>query len=127
MDATEFEQLTAIMGAMAGGDRAAVFLLVADFGDHLANVLRRHLRAIGVLGIEPAELDGLVLDAADELQRVAAAWNPAARTLPWTWAHRRLAALVARHAGVFVEPLDPVLDEVIELELPGTSRDDDPD
>ena len=47
---------------MAGGDQAAVFTLYLEFGDHVAALMRRELRRLGVQHVEPDELDGLVLD-----------------------------------------------------------------
>src|SRR4051794_317149 len=99
-------RLAELMAEMAAGRGGAVFALADEFGDRIAACLYRHLRHLGVAFIDPGELDGLVLDAAFELERVAGGWDPAGGALPWVWARRRMQALVGRHVGTLGEPLD---------------------
>ncbi|HET7487019.1 MAG TPA: hypothetical protein VFJ85_03765 [Acidimicrobiales bacterium] len=96
-----------MMEMMAAGDMAAVFLLVAEFGDQIAMVLRRHLRDLGVADPRPDDLQGLVVDAGLALQERAGAWRADGGALPWTWADRRLRALASAHVGVRAGELPP--------------------
>src|SRR5207245_2289340 len=101
-------RLVELMAQIAAGERGAVFALAAEFGERIAACLCRHLRAIGVVFVDPAELDGLVLDAVFELERVARGWDPAGGALPWVWARPRMQAIVSRYVGTRCEPLDGV-------------------
>jgi hypothetical protein len=94
------------MRAMAHGQHAAIFLLATEFGPQIGAAMRRHLRRIGLEGVDAAELDGLVIDACIELSRVASGWDPDGGALPWTWAERRLRALAAAYVGIHADALD---------------------
>lgn len=96
------------MARLAEGDRAAIVTLYVEFGAPISGVLRRHLRRVGVPGIGRDELDGLVIDACFSLAECAGAWDPAAGVAPWTWADRRLGALVAGWVGIHADGLDGV-------------------
>jgi hypothetical protein len=102
-----FNWLVEIMTRMAAGDRAAVFTLYGDFGLHLAAQLRRELARMGVEHVDPAELDGLVIDGCLSLFDCAASWDAGGGALPWTWAARRLAHLAARWVGQHADRFDP--------------------
>ena len=106
METQRFERLVEVMARMAGGDRAAVFTLYVDYGDHVAALMRRELRRLGVQHVEPDELDGLVLDGCLALSDRAGAWNPEGGALPWNWAGRRLASIAQRWVGQHADPLD---------------------
>ena len=87
---------------------AMVVPFVADHGDRLADVVRRHLRDLGRpdLARDRDEVQGLVWDAALVLQANAGGWDPAG-ALPWTWAWRPIRSCVAAaigHARADVEP-----------------------
>src|SRR3954453_8160862 len=99
-------RLVELMGQMAAGERGAVCALAAEFGERIAASLCRHVRALGVTFVDPAELDGLVLDAVFELERVAGGWDPAGGALPWVWARARMHAIVSRYVGTRCETLD---------------------
>ena len=91
---------------MAGGDRAAVFTLYVEYGDHVAALMRREVRRLGVQHVEPGELDGLVLDGCLALFDSAGSWEPAGGALPWNWAVRRLASIAQRWVGQHADPID---------------------
>ena len=76
VETQRFERLVEVMARMAGGDRAAVFTLYLEFGDHVAALMRRELRRLGVQHVEPDELDGLVLNGCLALLDHAGAWDP---------------------------------------------------
>jgi hypothetical protein len=101
-----FERLVEVMERMAGGDRAAVITLYLEFGDHVAALLRRELRRLGLEHVEPHELDGLVLDACMAIEKSAGAWNPAGGALPWNWAAKRLAGIAQGWVGQHADPID---------------------
>lgn len=106
LDGARFERLVAIMAAMAAGDQAAVFGLYAEFGGQLAGHVRRQLAYLGVHRVDADDLDGLVIDACLALSDCAGAWAPEGGALPWTWAERRLAALVSAWVGQRASPFD---------------------
>jgi hypothetical protein len=101
-----YERLVEIMGRMAAGDTAAVFTLYGDYGGHVAALMRRQLRHLGVERVPAAELDGLVIDGCLALLDCAQGWDPRGGALPWTWAGRRLAGLASRWVGQFAVSLD---------------------
>jgi len=116
------------MGAMALGQHAAIFLLATEFGPQIGAAMRRHLRRIGLEGVDAAELDGLVIDACIELSRVAAGWDPDGGALPWTWAERRLRALAAAYVGIHADALDAERHEQLAATAEAVSTDpSDPD
>jgi hypothetical protein len=101
-----FEGLAEVMARMAGGDRAAVFTLYLEYGDHVAALMRRELRRLGVDHVDPDELDGLVKDGCFALEKSASAWDPNGGALPWNWAGKRLAAIAQRWVGQHTDPID---------------------
>lgn len=101
------ERVRVVMARMAAGDRAAVFTLATEFGGQIAAVLRRQLREFGVDIVHPDDLGGLVTDACLELFACAPAWRPDGGALPWTWAERRLRALVSSFVGIHADPIAP--------------------
>jgi hypothetical protein len=117
VEGNRFNTLVEVMGAMAAGDRAAVFVLYEEFGGMIGAGLRRELRAMGIDGVRSDELDGLVIDACFELNDCAGAWRATGGALPWTWAARRLRHVVARHIGLHADTLD---DE--HLAVPATAE-----
>ena len=106
VETQRYERLVEVMARMAGGDRAAVFTLYVEYGDHVAALMRRELRRLGVQHVEPDELDGLVLDGCLALENSAGAWDPTGGALPWNWAVKRLAAIAAGWVGQHADPLD---------------------
>ena len=106
MERQRFESLVEVMARMAGGDRAAVFTLYLEFGDHIAALMRRELRRLGVDHVELDELDGLVLDGCLALETSAGAWDPEGGALPWNWAAKRLAAIAQSWVGQHADPID---------------------
>jgi hypothetical protein len=115
-----FESLVEVMARMAGGDRAAVFTLYLEFGDHIAALLRRELRRVGVDHVDPDELDGLVKDACFALEKSAGAWDPEGGALPWNWAVKRLAAIARGWVGQHADAIDDHDVEAAEqLRAPG--------
>jgi hypothetical protein len=98
--------LVEVMARMTGGDRAAVFTLYLEYGDHVAALMRRELRRLGLQHVEPGELDGLVLDGCLALLDSAGAWDPEGGALPWNWAARRLASIAQRWVGQHADRLD---------------------
>jgi DNA-directed RNA polymerase specialized sigma24 family protein len=116
------------MAAMAAGDAAFIFTLLEHFGGHLAGAVRRIVGEMGRTDVltDPAEIDGLVQDAAFFLYDHAAAWQPEGGALPWVWAERGIRNLVASAVGhrVVAEPDD------LEAEVttaPGCGGDLGPD
>jgi len=106
VETQRFERLVEVMARMAGGDQAAVFTLYLEYGDHVAALMRRELRRLGVQHVEPDELDGLVLNGCLALLDGAGAWDPEGGALPWNWAVKRLAAIAAGWVGQHADPLD---------------------
>ena len=122
------DRLTTLMRAMAHGQHAAIFLLATEFGPQIGATMRRHLRRIGLEGVDAAELDGLVIDACIELSRVASGWDPDGGALPWTWAERRLRALAAAYVGIHADALDTERHEHLAATAEaGTGDPSDPD
>jgi hypothetical protein len=76
VDAGWFGRIEALMARMAGGDRSALFELYSGFGDQIGRMLRSEFRRLGVDRIDPAEIDGLVLDACIDLSGRAGSWDP---------------------------------------------------
>ncbi|HSS12022.1 MAG TPA: sigma factor [Acidimicrobiales bacterium] len=109
MEQRKHVQLVEVMARMAEGDRAAVFTLYAEFGTAIAAVMRRELARLGRYGVEPDDLDGLVIDACLELARLARAWDPERGAAPWTWAMRRLTRLASDFVGIHADPLDEAI------------------
>lgn len=93
------------MARMAAGEQAAIFELYEDFGDCIGRMLRSEFRRLGVERIDPAEIDGLILDACIDLSGRAGSWDPSRGVTPWTWAQFRLRALVVAHVGQFTDAL----------------------
>jgi hypothetical protein len=106
VETQRFERLVEVMARMAGGDRAAVFTLYIEYGDHVAALMRREVRRLGVQHVEPDELDGLVLDGCLALFDSAGSWDPEGGALPWNWAVRRLAAIAQKWVGQHADTLD---------------------
>jgi len=122
MEDEQWEQLESVMARLARGDRAAVVTLYQDFGRVLAAVVRRHLSSFGTQDVTREDLDGLVLDACFAIADCAPAWDPATSVAPWTWAERRIAALVNRSIGQYADELD---DRAFELPAGGAGDVDD--
>lgn len=93
------------MGRMAAGDKVAVFDLYWDFGDAIGRALRAEFRRLGVERVDPADIDGLILDACIDLSGRAGSWDATRGVTPWTWARFRLRALVVAHVGQFTDVL----------------------
>ena len=105
MEAGWFERLEVLMGRMAAGDGTARFDLYWEYGDAIGRALRAEFRRLGVEWVDPADIDGLVLDACIDLSARAGSWDPGRGVTPWTWARFRLRALVVAHQGQFSDPL----------------------
>jgi len=99
MTANDHDELTEMMSLLACRE-TAVLAFVAAYGDRLRTVVRSHLRRLGRpdLARDGAEVDGLVWDVAVFIQRHAGSWRPGG-ALPWNWARRGIASLLAEAIG----------------------------
>jgi len=120
-----FERLTGIMSRMAGGDASALEALYVGFGDPIRRRIRRELERLGVTPIDPADVDGLILDVCTDLFQRAGSWDPSHGAAPWTWAKLRIRALVSAHVGQFADPLPEA--DVADAGLPVAVADDGDD
>ena len=120
METERFERLVVVMAAMTAGDKAAVFMLYAEFGTHLGAFMRRELRRLGVEDPAPADVEGLAMDACFVLFDCGAAWRPDGGALPWTWAGRRLAGVASQWVGQHADELDAARVELRVGEEPAT-------
>jgi hypothetical protein len=100
------------MAAMAAGDKAAVFMLYEEFGDHLRACMRRELRRLGADDASAEDVEGLAIDACFVLFDCGAAWRVDGGALPWTWAARRMAGVASRWVGQHADEFDAVRTEV---------------
>ncbi|MGH9136486.1 MAG: hypothetical protein ACRD0G_05480 [Acidimicrobiales bacterium] len=98
MERERREELNGIMAGLAAGDPAMLFALLDRFGDDVRSALMWFCKEEGIVKPTGSDLDGLVVDACDELRRVARSWRPEG-ALPWRWARLRLVSLLRRHAG----------------------------
>lgn len=105
MQQGQFDRVVELMSAMAAGHTGAAFELYAEFGPVIRRVLRAHLSDLRAT-VTDDELDGLVLDAVMALFDAAPAWRADGGAMPWTWAERRLRALVASHVGQWADEFD---------------------
>jgi hypothetical protein len=119
MEDHERVRLEEIMAAIAGGDGAAVFVLVEEFDGQLRAAVRRLGEGLRVR-LSAEDLDELVVEAALALVPVAGSWRPDGGALPWTWAEKRLLNVVSRHVGQHHDELD-------EAAIERAGRDDGPD
>lgn len=87
------------MTLMAQGDASAAFALYEEFGAVIRRVLLSHFIDRGINVVPTDELDGLTLDAVFALLDAAPAWRPDGGAMPWSWAERKLRALVNNHIG----------------------------
>jgi DNA-directed RNA polymerase specialized sigma24 family protein len=98
-------ELVAIMARMGEGDEAAAVTLYERYHGPIAAAVHRaarHRRG----RIDPRDVDAVVMDVCFELATVAARWSPKGGALPWVWARHRVANVVDRFLGPWVEPLD---------------------
>jgi len=109
--ANEGQRLAEIMGLLAGGDRAAAVMLYNEFGGRMAGGVRRRLRELGIHTPGEQLVADLVMDACFELSDCASGWKPGGGALPWTWARRRIDAMIAKSVGIFTDPLDESVSE----------------
>ena len=105
VESIEFKRLVAIMTMLGQGDRAALFQLYEEFGEHVAGVLRHELRRVNVR-VAADDFSGLVIDAVMAIAECAAGWDPGGGAMPWVWAQRRITRVVARHVGQFADSID---------------------
>lgn len=108
MDSERRERLEKTMAGLADGDLAMLFALQEHFGPDIRWALTGLARRLDLRVPDRDELDGLVLDACDELAEVARWWRPEGGALPWVYGQERLANLLRRHAG---PPTRPLLDD----------------
>jgi len=113
MDRSKRERLVEVMAAMAAGDRAAIFMLLGEFGASIAAVLRGELRRLGVERVDNDDLNGLTIEACFALFDSAKAWDPEGGALPWNWARHKLAALASAFVGQHADSLDAGSEEGI--------------
>ena len=99
MSTIDPDELAELMTEMAD-DQVVVIAFVAAFGDTLARVVRHHLCALcrRDLAADRDEVQGLVWEVALFIQERAGAWQPGG-ALPWNWARRGIAKLVADAIG----------------------------
>jgi hypothetical protein len=93
------------MGAMASGDRAAVFTLLEEFGAELARAVRSAARGLNV-DLHPAEIRELTIDVALEMFALAGSWDPSGGALPWVWAQARVRSIVSGFVGQHADPFE---------------------
>lgn len=106
MDKQSKQRVVDLMARMAAGDEAAIVSLYQEFGPVIGSVMRRLLRDFRIDHIDSEELDGLVMDACFALYHCASAWQADKGAQPWTWAEKRLRALVATFLDLHTDPLD---------------------
>jgi hypothetical protein len=120
MSTIDPDELAELMAEMAD-NQTAVIAFVALYRDTLAGVVRHHLRQLcrRDLAADPAEVEGLVWDVALFLQGRAGSWQPGS-ALPWNWARRGIAKLVADAIGHARADIDIDIDVVAQpVILPG--------
>lgn len=105
MERTRFDRLVEVMALLAGGDRAALFMLYDEFGDQIAVAVRHELRRVNA-AVSSDDFGGLVIDATMAIAACAPGWDPARGALPWVWAAHRVRNVVASHVGQFADSLD---------------------
>jgi hypothetical protein len=105
MEDDERVRLAEVMAAIGGGDTAAVFTLVEEFGGRLRAAARRAGERMGVR-LTADDLDELVMEVALALAEVAGSWRPDGGALPWVWAEKRVTNAVSRHIGQHHDDLD---------------------
>ena len=105
VESREFERLIAVMAALAQGDRAALFQLYEEFGEHVAAVVRRELRRVHAQ-VPADDFGGLVIDSVMTIADCAAGWDPTGGAMPWVWARHRVRQVVSRHLGQFADSID---------------------
>lgn len=105
VESKEFKRLVAVMAMLAQGDRAALFALYEEFGEHIALSVRRELRRVHAR-VPADDFGGLVIDAVMSIGAIAGAWDPAGGALPWVWAQHRIRQLVAHHVGQYADSID---------------------
>lgn len=120
------DRLAELMGRMARGDAAAVFVLIHEHGGELAAVVRRHLRSWGRHDLlrRDDEVDHLVQTAALVLLDRAASWRPGGAA-PWVWADLAIRHALARDVGHPTIELDPDRHEPAGHEPGPEGRDPD--
>lgn len=106
MDNQSRQRVVELMARMATGDRAAIVTLYQEFGPVIGTVMRRILREFRIEHVESEDLDGLVMDACFALYDCASGWDPQRGAQPWTWAEKRLRALVATFLDLHADELD---------------------
>jgi hypothetical protein len=96
----ERDELVELMGAMAAGDSAALFVFLDVFGGRLAASVRRHLNAFGRRDVagDLEQMAFLVMSAALAIFDRAASWSPDG-ALPWTWADLAIRSDVVAYLG----------------------------
>jgi hypothetical protein len=125
MQEGQFQRVVELMTKMATGDTAAAFDLYSEFGAVIRRVLRAHLADLNARAISDAELDGLVLDAVMALLDASPSWRPDGGAMPWTWAERRLRALVSGYIGQWTDEFDDRKHDTVAPSAPRvTDRDD---
>lgn len=115
MQEGQIARVAELMARMAQGDAAAAFMLYEEFGAVIRRVLRGFLVDVGTREITPADLDGLTLDAVVALLDAAPAWRPDGGAMPWTWAERKLRALVRAHVGIYADEFGDAHDRVADV------------
>jgi hypothetical protein len=93
------------MSAMAAGDASAMFTLYTEFGGVIRRVLQSHFAERGVHAVPVDDLNGLTLDATLALFDAAPSWRRDGGAMPWTWAERRLRAIVNGYVGLHTREL----------------------
>jgi len=98
-------ELVAVMRRLAEGDEAAIVTLWERYRVPIGGAVQRVAR-LRRARIDRDDLDGIVFEVCEELGKVAGAWSPDGGALPWVWARHRVANVVDRVLGPWVEPLD---------------------
>jgi hypothetical protein len=114
-----------VMAAVAAGQTGAVFVLHAEFGPSIQSAVRRALRQFGVDGLDPDDLNGLVMEATLAIADAAGSWHPGG-ALPWWWAYNRIRQIVSRFLGQFSVAYDPQLHGGLAGDIPQAWMGEEP-
>lgn len=105
MDGDGRNRLAGIMARLRDGDEAAVFDLLARFGDPIRAAIAAIARERRCHHLGPDDLDDLAAEACFMLGRLARGWQPDG-ALPWSWARHRLVNLIDDWSGARTIPFD---------------------
>jgi hypothetical protein len=115
VESGRYDKLTKLMTLVAGGDRAAAFVLRLEFDRELKSAVRRAATEVG-RKLPSDEIEAVATDFCTWLVTHAGAWRPGG-ALPWRWAWGHLKALVRQNQGFWpltaVTPIEGATPEVL--------------